>query len=109
MKKILNKSLLRKVKGFTLIEMSIVLFIISLLVLIILPNLASQRKHATGVHKDAMVSVVQTQIDLYENENGSDAISFETLEKGDYLTKSQVSKAQNEDIEIVGDKAIQKK
>lgn len=93
--------------AFTLIEMSIVLFIISLLVLIILPNLASQRKHASGVHRSAMVSVVQTQIDLYENENGDGTISFATLEENDYLTKAQVDKAQNENITIVGDKAVQ--
>ncbi|KIS02850.1 competence type IV pilus major pilin ComGC [Paucilactobacillus wasatchensis] len=92
--------------AFTLLEMSVVLFIISLLVLIILPNLAAQRKHASGVHKNAMVSVVQTQIDLYENETDSSKIDYETLEGKDYLTKDQVAKAQKEHIKIVGDKAI---
>ncbi|RRG07705.1 MAG: prepilin-type N-terminal cleavage/methylation domain-containing protein [Lactobacillus sp.] len=99
----------QKRKGFTLIEMSIVLFIISLLVLIILPNLASQRKHANSVHKSAMVSVVQTQIDLYENEHGDGSVSFSDLEKGDYLTNAQIEKAQNENISITGDKATQGK
>lgn len=97
----------RRRSGFTLIEMAVVLFIISLLVLIILPNLANQRKHATGVHRDAMVSVVQTQIDLYENENGEGNVSFDALQKSDYLTPEQVQKAQKEKITIVGDKAIQ--
>lgn len=93
-------------KGFTLLEMSVVLFIISLLVLIILPNLAAQRKHAAGVHQNAMVSVVQTQIDLYENETDDNKVSFETLQQKDYLTKAQVAKAQKEHIKIVGDKAV---
>lgn len=92
--------------GFTLLEMSVVLFIISLLVLIILPNLAAQRKHASGVHQNAMVSVVQTQIDLYENETDDNKVDFETLQQKDYLTKDQVTKAQKEHIKIVGDKAI---
>lgn len=108
MKKIsLNGSKLKAAKAFTLIEMAIVLFIISLLILIILLNLASQRKHASGVHRNAMVSVVQTQIDLYENETGESQVDFDTLEKKDYLTKDQVDKAQKENIKITGDKAIQ--
>ncbi len=93
-------------KAFTLIEMSIVLFIIALLVLIILPNLGSQRKHATKVHEDAMVNVVQTQIDLYEDNTGKDVTSYADLEGGDYLTSAQVAKAQKENIVIQGGKAV---
>ncbi|MCP9315902.1 prepilin-type N-terminal cleavage/methylation domain-containing protein [Liquorilactobacillus nagelii] len=37
----------KKVQGFTLIEMSIVLFIIALLILIILPNIGSQRQRGS--------------------------------------------------------------
>ena len=103
----MKKLLLKKHSGFTLLEMSIVLFIVSLLVLIILPNLSSQRKHASGVHRSAMVSVVQTQIDLYQNESGDGKVTFEALEKNDYLTKQQVDKAQKEHIVIEGDKAIE--
>ncbi|WP_137597500.1 competence type IV pilus major pilin ComGC [Paucilactobacillus kaifaensis] len=105
MKKIKNSIKSKQRKGFTLLEMSVVLFIISLLVLIILPNLAAQRKHASGVHRNAMVSVVQTQIDLYENETDDNKVDFETLQQKDYLTKDQVAKAQREHIKIVGDKA----
>ena len=61
------KILKKKQSGFTLLEMSIVLFIISLLVLIMLPNLSQQRKHANSIHGKAMTSVIQTQIDAYEN------------------------------------------
>lgn len=102
------KKLNKKRHGFTLLEMAIVLFIISLLILIVLPNLASQRKHASGVHRSAMVSVVQTQIDLYQNETGEVKVDFETLQAQDYLTKDQVAKAQKENISIVGDHAVQK-
>lgn len=103
----MKKLFAKKHRAFTLLEMSIVLFIISLLVLIILPNLASQRKHATGVHRSAMTSVIQTQIDLYQNEIGESHVDFDTLEKADYLTKDQVAKAKKEHITISGDKAIQ--
>lgn len=97
---------MRKHSGFTLVEMSIVLFVIALLILIILPNLAAQRKHATRVHEDAMVNVVQTQIDLYENNTGQSVNSYADLEGGDYLTAAQVAKAQKEKIVIQGGKAV---
>ena len=42
-------SKVKKVKGFTLIEMAIVLFIISLLILIIIQNINHQRKNAFEV------------------------------------------------------------
>ncbi|XIF20384.1 MAG: prepilin-type N-terminal cleavage/methylation domain-containing protein [Acetilactobacillus jinshanensis] len=63
------KKALKKRKGFTLIEMTIVLFIISLLILIIIPNISKSREHAQDVHSNAMVSVVQSQIDAYLDDN----------------------------------------
>ncbi|WP_302116816.1 competence type IV pilus major pilin ComGC [uncultured Limosilactobacillus sp.] len=102
--KILNK----KESAFTLLEMSIVLFIISLLVLIVLPNLSQQRKHANSIHRKAMVSVIQTQIDSYENENGADNVSFEELKNANYLTDAQVQQAHREKIVIVDGKAVQR-
>lgn len=99
------KRLNKRRSAFTLIEMSIVLFIISLLILIVLPNLAQQRKHANKVHGNAMVTVVQSQIDAYENETGDDNVSFATLESNDYLTKAQVQRAQRDHIAIVNGKA----
>ena len=69
--------MLRKREAFTLLEMSIVLFIISLLILIVLPNLTAQRKSAKRIHHDAMVSVVQTQVDEYANDGGNENVSLE--------------------------------
>ncbi|MRG75792.1 competence type IV pilus major pilin ComGC [Limosilactobacillus reuteri] len=102
------KILKKKQSGFTLLEMSIVLFIISLLVLIMLPTLSQQRKHANSIHGKAMTSVIQTQIDAYENENGTDNVSLEELNKANYLTDAQVQQAHHEKIVIVDGKAIQR-
>ncbi|MBD5806440.1 prepilin-type N-terminal cleavage/methylation domain-containing protein [Lactobacillus sp. 0.1XD8-4] len=102
------KVLKRKQSGFTLLEMSIVLFIISLLVLIMLPNLSQQRKHANVIHGKAMVSVIQTQIDAYENENGTDNVGLDELKNANYLTAAQVQQAHRERIVIVDGKAIQR-
>lgn len=100
------KILKKKQSDFTLLEMSIVLFIISLLVLIMLPNLSQQRKHANSIHGKAMTSVIQTQIDAYEN--GTDNVSLEELNKANYLTDAQVQQAHHEKIVIVDGKAIQR-
>ncbi len=103
-----KKYLMKKQPAFTLLEMSIVLFIISLLILIILPNLARQRQNASRIHRDAMVSVVQTQVDAYENETGATNVSLDQLRQHDYLTAAQVQKAKKEHIAVVNGKAVQR-
>ncbi len=90
---------IRKLPGFTLIEMAIVLFIISLLILIILPNLNGQRKHATSVSRNALANVIQTQSDLYQNEhNGETPHSLADLVSEKYLTEQQVKQAEQQQI-----------
>lgn len=102
----MKKCLTKGRSGFTLLEMSIVLFIISLLILIILPNLAQQRKNADRIHRNAMVSVVQTQVDAYENETGTNNVSLEQLRQHDYLTPAQVQRAHKYHITISNGKAV---
>lgn len=91
---------MKKRKGFTLLEMSIVLFIISLLILIFLPNLTRQKTRANKVHRSAMTNVVQTQADLYENDSGDRPSSIKQLYSHQYLTKGQYEKALNYHLTI---------
>lgn len=88
--------------GFTLLEMSIVLVIVSLLVLIIVPNLAQQKKHANTVHTGAMVTVVQTQLESYLDVTDDRSTSFAELQRAGYLTEKQVKMAKREGIRIDG-------
>lgn len=84
-------------EGFTLIDMTIVLFIISLLILIIIPNLSNQRKHAQSVHSSAMTEVVQAQIDAYFSQHPTaKSVSFPDR----YLTAKQVKQAKDEGLKI---------
>lgn len=92
----------KRLKAFTLIESAIVLFIISLLMLLILPNLNQQRKSAEEKHAEAMVSTIQTQVELYHNETDADSVSFGDLQGAGYLTQKQVDKAQKLGISING-------
>jgi competence protein ComGC len=95
---------MKRRKGFTLIEMAIVIFIISLLMLLILPNLNQQRKNAQKIHAEAMVSTVQTQVDLYQNEFDDNDITIAELTSAGYLTKNQEKKATDLGIKIYENK-----
>ena len=56
-------------QGFTLIEMMVVLLIISILMLLFIPNLATQREKVSKQGDLAVVKVVETQIEMYEMEH----------------------------------------
>lgn len=54
-----------KKKGFTLIELLVCLFIIGLMMLLIIPNIAKQRETAQNKADDAIVKVIKTQQEAY--------------------------------------------
>ena len=54
-----------KKKGFTLIELLVCLFIIGLMMLLIIPNIAQQRKTAQDKSDEAIVRVVKSQQQAY--------------------------------------------
>jgi len=62
-------------KGFTLIELLVVISIISLLSSIVLASLTEVRKKARDTKRVAEVQQIQTQLELYYNENGEYPIS----------------------------------
>ncbi|TVP92767.1 competence type IV pilus major pilin ComGC [Alkalibacterium sp.] len=81
-------------KGFTLIEMSLVLFVISFLLILFIPNLSGRQDNAAATGKDAMETVLITQIDLYKMDNNNKAPeSLATLKQGNYLTEKQLNRA----------------
>ncbi|WP_414690078.1 hypothetical protein [Oenococcus oeni] len=88
--------------SFAIVGIGIVLFIISLLMLLILPNLNNQRKKAENTQAEAMVSVIQTQVDLYENDNDDKNVTYSELLSKKYLTEKQIKKAQEFGIKING-------
>lgn len=102
----LKKLKKRVAKGFTLVEMTIVLFIISLLILIIVPNLGTQRKHATSVNQEALVNMIQNQVELYHDDTGDVPTDLSQLEKGNYLTAKQVRQASRENITLQNGQAV---
>lgn len=82
------KKLKRKTrKAFTLIEMVIVLFIISILLVLIIPNLGTQKTNAVNKTDEAFISTLQTQVDM-SDEDVHDLVKDLKLE-GDQAKKAK--------------------
>lgn len=93
--------------GFTLIEMVLVLFVISILMLLIIPNVVQQKQKVDNQGTKALVTVVQTQVELYEMEQSEKAPTFEALKAAGYLSDVQLKQA-NEKLEISNGKVSAK-
>ncbi|WP_437132853.1 competence type IV pilus major pilin ComGC [Streptococcus suis] len=77
-----------KVKGFTLVEMLVVLGIISLLLLLFVPNLSKQKDAVQEKGNAAVVKVVESQMELYELEHDEE-VTVEDLQQAGYITEKQ--------------------
>lgn len=81
-------------KGFTLIEMSLVLFVISFLLILFIPNLSGRQDGAAKTGNEAMETVILNQIDLYRMDNENKyPDSLTELKSKDYLTDKQLERA----------------
>ena len=91
-----------KMKAFTLVEMAIVIFIISLLILIIIPNVAKQRSNAENVNTQALQAELDTQAQLYADEKGTamENVAPTDLEKAGYLTAKQVAAIEKHHLKV---------
>ena len=77
-------------RGFTLIEMLIVLLIISVLIILIVPNLGDRSSEVHSKGWTALVSIVQGQVDVYYMENNSYPNTLSALVP-DYLNEDQLT------------------
>lgn len=91
--------LLKNKQGFTLVEMLIVLIIVSVLSLLIIPNIGDTTKEVDKEAQYALSQVVKSQASLYKLEKGVDA-TYESLKSAEYLTEAQVEKATNWNITV---------
>ena len=80
-----------KKKGFTLIELLVCLFIIGLMMLLIIPNIAQQRKTAQEKADEAIVNVVKTQQQSYMLQNNTKEVpTVDELLKQKYIDQKQL-------------------
>ncbi|WP_407391468.1 competence type IV pilus major pilin ComGC [Carnobacterium jeotgali] len=87
-------------QGFTLIEMVMVLFIISILMLLIVPNVVKQKDSIDEQGTEALVTVIQTQVELYELDGAKGVVSLASLQDQGYLSAKQVKQASAKSITI---------
>ncbi len=80
--------MLKNQRGFTLIEMMIVLLVISVLLLITVPNVTKNNSAINNKGSDAFVRMVEGQIQAYEMENKK-IPTVDELVKGEYLVNSK--------------------
>ena len=89
MKQLWKKLKATSLKAFTLAEMLVVLLIISVLILLFVPNLTKQKEVIQEKGSAAIVKVVESQLQLYELENGKSATVAELASAG-YITDKQL-------------------
>lgn len=86
------KVIKKQYAGFTLVEMLIVLFVISVLVLLFVPSLTNQRSRITESGNQAFIQVVQTQVELYQMNEGQ-PVTYSNLVENNYLSQEQADRA----------------
>ena len=86
MKKMMTFLKKAKVKAFTLVEMLVVLLIISVLLLLFVPNLTKQKEAVNDKGKAAVVKVVESQAELYSLNNNEEA-TLSKLQADDRITE----------------------
>ncbi|KUP05963.1 competence protein ComG [Bacillus coahuilensis m2-6] len=76
-------------KGFTLIEMMIVLLIISMILLVTVPNLSDQSDSINSKGCEALVNMVSGQVEAYELEKHEVPSTIDELVAAEYLKTNQ--------------------
>lgn len=80
-----------RVKAFTLVEMLIVLLIVSVLLLLFVPNLSKQKETIEASSGRALVKVIESQAELYELSHDGEA-SLSALVQGEFISQEQADK-----------------
>lgn len=85
------KQFFKKSNGFTLVEMLIVLLVISVLIILMVPNLSNSSSDINKKGCEALTAVVQSQVDLYYIENKKLPGSLDELAAAEYITEDQAT------------------
>lgn len=91
---------LKQENGFTLIEMMIVLLVISVLLIITIPNIMTHNSKINSKGCDAFVKMVQAQAQAFEMESGKPPKDIQELVTAGYLNDEQITCQNGDVIEI---------
>lgn len=92
--------MIKNERAFTLIEMLIVLLIISVLIILIVPNLGGRSAEVNDKGCEALITVVQTQVDAYYVENKGYPSNLNQLVTEGYIKDDQKKCPSNKSLTI---------
>jgi competence protein ComGC len=92
-------------QGFTLIEMMIVMLIISVLLIITIPNVAKHNSNINNKGCEAYVKMVQAQVQAYEMDKNK-VPTLEDLKSDGYLKEDAKGCPNGETVEIADDGTV---
>lgn len=93
--------MLKNQKGFTLVEMLIVLLVISVLIVLAIPNIGKHFETVDSKGCEAYVSMVQGQVEAYRLEKNEYPTTLDDLKNAEYLKADNMTCPNGEEIEIV--------
>lgn len=99
--------MIKNEKGFTLIEMLIVLMIITVLILLIVPTLANRTTNVQDQGCEALKQTVQAQVNAYHLEKRKMPTSVGELEREGYISSDQKTCDNGVEITIDVDGIVQ--
>ncbi|CAM3800120.1 competence type IV pilus major pilin ComGC [Alkalicoccus chagannorensis] len=82
------RHLLKNKRGFTLIEVMVVMVIISILLLVFIPNLTKNQSVVNSKSCEAVLELVEAQALAYHVDHNQFADSTETLKTEGYIDRS---------------------
>ncbi len=94
-----------KKTAFTILEMMLVLLVISVILLLIIPNIVGKQAMIKDKGCQAQIEMINAQILLYEIENGEMPGSMQALVDSGLVTEKQRICANGDAIEIVDGQA----
>ena len=103
-----GSGIIRNRKGFTMVEMIIVISIIAVLLLLIVPNINEKQKMINQKGCEALKETVNSQIYLYELKHNKLPNNINDLINDGFIKKEQIKCKNNLSIEISNGQAIVK-
>lgn len=78
-------------KGFTLVEMMVVLLIISILLVITIPNITKHNSTINNKGCSALEKMIEAQVQAYEMDIGKPPASLNDLKTSGYINEEQTT------------------
>lgn len=92
--------MLKNDKGFTLIEMMIVLLVISVLLIVTIPNITNNNSTINNKGCDALIKMVEAQVQAYSMEYKKMPSTITELKDKGYLGEGQTACPNGKEISI---------